>query len=179
MYHEKIQLLIRIGLALAPLFLVGCGTYNSGNSNAQNFSKFMELEKNKASKKIVYESIGQPHDVKYFENSQSMWTYFYLKAKDNEDSWGLVDFGLNTSTSSLNANTTITDFFFNSKGICQKTSRYRSDKDINPLVGVVDVIRESAKNKAPERVEREMIKLGLPFDKKVARRMLGIKAFAR
>ena len=172
MYHEKIQLLIRIGLALAPLFLVGCGTYNSGNSNAQNFSKFMELEKNKASKKIVYESIGQPHDVKYFENSQSMWTYFYLKAKDNEDSWGLVDSG-------LNANTTITDFFFNSNGICQKTSRSKSDKDINPLVGVLDVIRESAKNKAPERVEREMIKLGLPFNKKVARRMLGIKAFAR
>ena len=165
-------------MCIRDRFLIGCRTYNAGNSNAQDFGKFMELEKTKATKKTVYESIGQPHDVKYIGNSQSIWTYFYLKAKDKREA-NFLDVISGSNTSNLIANTTITDFLFNSKGIYQKTSRSNSDKDINPWVGVVDVIRESSKNKAPERVEREMIKLGLPFDKKVARRMLAIKAFAR
>ena len=77
----------------------------------------------------------------------------------------------------VNSDATVADFYFNRRGVYQKTSRSNSTKHVNQWVGLAETINDATTTKAPERVESEMNKIGLPFDKEAAKRIKGINAY--
>jgi len=143
---------------------VGCAT-NIGNKNISDFGRYMNLEKNVSEKQDVFKEFGQPHDVNYIPNDESIWTYYYTKMQMSGATFvpfiGLIAGGQNSDT-------TISDFYFDSNGKYLKISSSNSAKYVNQWVGIAKGVKELATDKKHERVEEEMGKLDLPFDKKIA-----------
>jgi hypothetical protein len=149
---------------LSAISFSSCAT-NVGNPNVNDFGKLLEMEKSVSTKSDVYDSFGQPHDVDYIANNESMWTYFHSKMTMSGATFvpfiGLVAGG-------SNADTSIMDFYFDNSGVYQKISRSNSTKYVNQWVGIAKGVNELATDKKHERVAEEMKKLNLPFDKEVA-----------
>jgi hypothetical protein len=156
-----LKLTVIVGLTFLS---VGCAT-NVGNRNISDFGRYMNLEKNVSTKKDVFKEFGQPHDVNYIPNDESIWTYYYSKMTMSGATFvpfiGLVAGGSNTDT-------TISDFYFNVDGKYSKLSSSNSAKYVNQWVGIAKGVKELATDKKHVRVEKEMQKLELPFDKKTA-----------
>ena len=143
---------------------VGCAT-NIGNKNISDFGRYMNLEKNVSTKQDVFKEFGQPHDVNYIANEESIWTYYYTKMQMSGAT--LIPF-IGLVAGGSNSDTTISDFYFDSNNKYSKISSSNSAKYVNQWVGIAKGVKELATDTKHERVEEEMKKLDLPFDKKIA-----------
>ena len=165
MKNKNLRHALLISSVLFSVLFSSCAT-NVGNPNVNDFGKLMEVEKKVSTKNDIYDSFGQPHDVNYIANDDSMWTYYHTKMTMSGATFvpfiGLVAGG-------NNADTSVMDFYFDKNDVYQKLSRSNSTKYINQWVGLAKGVKELATDEKHVRVAAEMEKLNLPFDEKVAK----------
>ena len=123
-------------ISIVSVLFTGCAT-NYGNRNTNNFGKFMSLERNSSTKNDVYAEFGQPHDVKWTANNESVWTYYSGKTQISLPTYvpliGILAGGNDTDT-------TVTEFHFDSNNLYTKLSSHNFTNHINPFFGSSKVI---------------------------------------
>tara|TARA_Y100001934_G_scaffold207526_1_gene245432 strand:- start:560 stop:1069 length:510 start_codon:yes stop_codon:yes gene_type:complete len=153
-------------IVISVLVVAGCAT-NYGATQIDDFGRYTQLVKSETSKEGVFELFGQPHDVTYFGDSQSVWTYYSVSMTMSGATFvpivGLVAGG-------NNADVRIANFYFSPDGRYQKVESLTKGQYVNQWIGMGTV---AVKNDEMERVDEEMTRLGLPFDQVLARQMKG------
>lgn len=152
--------------------LGGCAS-NFGASQIQNFGAYTNLEEGETTKIEIYDNFGQPHDVKYFETDESVWTYFSVKTSMNATSF-LPIVGLVVGGNDMD--TTIANFYFDGEEFFRKVETINKRQYVNQWVGMGTAFVE---NDEMGRVASEMEKHALPFDQRIARQVKGVSELTK
>ena len=106
----------RLALILVLLITTGCAS-NFGSQQIDDFGRYAQLQADQTSKEQTYDLFGQPHDVRYLENGESVWIYYSVSMTMNGATFvplvGLIAGG-------SNAQARIANFYFNPENIYQK-----------------------------------------------------------
>jgi hypothetical protein len=137
-----------------------------GSQAVEDFGRYQDLEKSKSTKTDIFKTFGQPHDVTYLSNGESVWRYYSVKTTNSYAGFiPLIGF----FAQGENRDTNIADFHFTGQ---EKLLKYEtlSKSDYS---NIWPQLYGSIFNYDDElaRVEAEMNKIGLPFDRKLAQRM--------
>jgi outer membrane protein assembly factor BamE (lipoprotein component of BamABCDE complex) len=155
-----------IALSIIPLLTLSSCSVNQGNNSIKDFGRYSSLQKGNSTKKEIYNTFGQPHDVNAVSSS-SRWTYYNLQSSMSGASFipfiGLIAGGTNDQI-------TTAEFFFTSQGKLQNYSTSEKTKFTNSFVGSVQGIASHLSDNQSNRVQTEMERLALPFDKLEARK---------
>ena len=170
---KKLILVVAISLGLT-----GCASVQLGSTRIEDPQVSSQLVEQKADKKAVYIALGQPHDVLYENQKQqkglSEWVYYSAKMETSGASLipfvGLVAAGVNTETTKIT-------YFFNAKERLYKTRQDAFNTYTNSWSAMSQDASAKENDKKAGRVEKEMKKLGLPFDSNRAQEMVGIEIF--
>ena len=146
--------------------LVGCAT-NYGAQQIDDFGRYTQLQVDQTTKEGTYELFGQPHDVKYLENDESVWVYFSVSMTMSGATF--IPF-IGILAGGNNANTRIANFYFSQDDLYQKVETLTNTQYVNQWVGIATI---GVQNDEMTRVDEEMTKLELPFDQNLARQMKG------
>jgi hypothetical protein len=156
----------KLALIFLALIITGCAS-NYGSQQIDDFGRYTQLQAEQTSKEQTYDLFGQPHDVRYLENGESVWIYYSVSMTMNGATFvplvGLIAGG-------SNAQARIANFYFNSENTYQKVETLTKQQYVNQWVGIATIAVE---NDEMQRVDDEMTKLGLPFDQNIARQMKG------
>jgi len=142
----------------AILFIISSCATNFGSSQTQDFGRYLSVKEGESSKVDIFDTFGQPGDVNYFENSESVWVYYAVSMTTSGATYIPV-VGLFAGGS--NSNTQISKFFFDPNGILLKVETSSKTQYVNQWVGMGTVF---SSNDYTKRIENEMAKLELPFD---------------
>ncbi len=157
METTKMQLGKIFGLFLLIFFISSCAT-NFGSSQSQDFGRYLSVKEGVSSKVDIFDSFGQPGDVNYFENSESVWVYYAVSMTTSGATYiPVVGFFAGGS----NSNTQISKFYFDSNNIVVKVETSSKTQYVNQWVGMGTVF---SSNDYAQRIENEMAKLELPYD---------------
>lgn len=146
-----------IGLFAVLLIISSCAT-NYGASKTQDFGRYLSVKEGESSKTDIFDTFGQPGDVNYFENSESVWVY-YAGSMTISGATYIPIVGLFAGGN--NSNTQISKFYFDPDGILIKVETSSKTQYVNQWVGMGTVF---SSNDYVKRIENEMAKLELPFD---------------
>ena len=146
-----------IGLFAVLLIISSCAT-NYGASQTQDFGRYLSVKEGESSKTDIFDTFGQPGDVNYFENSESVWVY-YAGSMTISGATYIPIVGLFAGGN--NSNTQISKFYFDPDGILIKVETSSKTQYVNQWVGMGTVF---SSNDYVKRIENEMAKLELPFD---------------
>jgi hypothetical protein len=153
-------------LSIISLLTLSSCSVNQGNNAIKDFGRYSSLQKGSSVKKEIYNTFGQPHDVNYVSSS-SRWTYYNLQSTMSGATFipfiGLIAGGTNDQI-------TTAEFFFTSQGKLQNYSTSEKTKFTNSFVGSAQGIASHMSNNQANRVQTEMERLELPFDKLEARK---------
>ncbi len=159
-----------LGLFAVLLIISSCAT-NFGASQTQDFGRYLSIKEGESSKIDIFDAFGQPGDVNYFENSESVWVYYAVSMTTNAATYipivGLLAGGSNSDTQ-------ISKFYFDPNGILLKVETSSKTQYVNQWVGIGEGLLSS--NDYAERIENEMAKLELPFDQYKAIEIKGMHA---
>tara|TARA_B110000003_G_scaffold268924_1_gene299177 strand:+ start:859 stop:1377 length:519 start_codon:yes stop_codon:yes gene_type:complete len=167
METTKMQLGKIFGLFALVLFISSCAT-NFGSSQSQDFGRYLSVEEGVSSKVDIFDSFGQPGDVNYFENSESVWVYYAVSLTTSGATYIPV-VGLFAGGS--NSNTQISKFYFDSNNIVLKVETSSKTQYVNQWVGLGTAL---SANDYAQRIENEMAKLELPYDQFKALEIKGV-----
>ena len=142
----------------AILFIISSCATNFGSTQTQDFGRYLSVKEGESSKVDIFDTFGQPGDVNYFENSESVWTYYAVSMTTSGATYIPV-VGLFAGGS--NSNTQISKFYFDPNGILLKVETSSKTQYVNQWVGMGTVF---SSNDYTKRIENEMAKLELPFD---------------
>lgn len=142
----------------AILFIISSCATNYGSSQTQDFGRYLSVKEGESSKVDIFDTFGQPGDVNYFENSESVWVY-YAGSMTTSGATYIPVVGLFAGGS--NSNTQISKFYFDPNGILLKVETSSKTQYVNQWVGMGTVF---SSNDYTKRIENEMAKLELPFD---------------
>ena len=121
------QLSKTFGLLALLIFITSCAT-NFGSSQTQDFGRYLSVKEGISSKSDIFDSFGQPGDVNYFENSESVWVYYAVSMTMSGASYipvvGLFAGGSNT-------NTQISKFYFDPNNILLKVETSSKTQYVN------------------------------------------------
>ena len=154
---SKMQLIRILGLFSLLLIISSCAS-NYGASQTQDFGRYLSVKEGESSKTDIFDTFGQPGDVNYFENSESVWVYYAVSMTANGATF-IPIVGLFAGGS--NSNTQISKFYFDPNGILLKVETSSKTQYINQWVGMSTAFTS---NDYAVRIENEMAKLELPFD---------------
>ncbi len=166
----------RAWLLILPIaLLAGCATSEHGARNLSDVGRYTQLQKSVTTKKDVFISFGQPHDVQYAEDHASFWRYYQAKTSSNVATFipfvGLLAGGVNSSTMTAT-------IFFDQEGKYQNLTTKDVSKSTNMWAGMARGSALAKEDKKGERVKLEMDKMRLPFDEQIAKKMAGIEIFS-
>ena len=145
------------GLFAVVIFISSCAT-NYGSSQTQDFGRYLSVNEGVSSKVDIFDSFGQPGDVNYFENSESVWVYYAVSMTTSGATY-IPIVGLFAGGS--NSNTQISKFYFDSNNILLKVETSSKTQYVNQWVGMSTAF---SSNDYAQRIENEMAKLELPYD---------------
>ena len=154
---SKMQLIRILGLFSVLLIISSCAS-NFGASQTQDFGRYLSVKEGESSKTDIFDTFGQPGDVNYFENSESVWVYYAVSMTTNGATY-IPIVGLFAGGS--NSNTQISKFYFDPNGILLKVETSSKTQYVNQWVGMSTAFTS---NDYAVRIENEMAKLELPFD---------------
>lgn len=152
---------------VAIFFLAGCAT-NYGSQGIDDFGRYSLLEKNKTNKLSAHEIFGQPYDVNYYDTGDSSWTYYNVSMVTHGATFVPV-IGLFAGGSNTNIRAAV--LHFSAAGLYQKVETWQKGRYNNTWGMSGRLI--NARNEESDRVEAEMHRLGLPFDREFANKMYG------
>ena len=137
-----------------------------GNKQLDDVGNYLQLREQKSTKNDVYTIFGQPHDVRQLETTDSIWVYYKIYTRPS--AWTYVPIvGMVAGGSARK--TTFSYFVFNESGVLQKIES-KSDSDYeNTWAGLGRGLSNVSDKSQAQRVEEEMIKVGKPFDAKLAK----------
>lgn len=162
-------------LTLFVLGLSGCATTEHGARNLSDIGRYTSLKQGASTKKDVYISFGQPHDVQYLDDKSSFWRYFQSKTSSNAATYiplvGLVAGGIDSQTliSTIHFNADDLYIRVNTRDVKKTTNMWSAMSRSSDLRG---------QDKKSERVVAEMNKLKLPFDEHLAKYMSDVEVLA-
>ena len=145
------------------LALAACSDVQVGNEATNDFGKYTQLEKGDTTKAQTYELFGQPSDVNYNDDGTSEWDVVSMKMRTAGATYipyvGLLAGGTRQDIR-------VASFQFDARGRYQslRTSEhsvYANQWEMLARAG------GSVNSPAFARVEKEMQKLGLPYNEKV------------
>ena len=145
------------GLLAVLLIVSSCAT-NFGASQTQDFGRYLSVKEGESSKTDIFDTFGQPGDVNYFENSESVWVYYAVSMTISGATYIPI---VGLFAGGNNSNTQISKFFFDPNGILIKVETASKTQYVNQWVGMGSVF---SSNDYVKRIENEMAKLELPFD---------------
>jgi hypothetical protein len=157
MAGAKMQLNKVLGLFVILFIISSCAT-NFGSSQTQDFGRYLSVKEGESSKADIFDAFGQPGDVNYFENSESVWVYYAVSMTTSGATY-IPIVGLFAGGS--NSNTQISKFYFDQNGILLKVETSSKTQYVNQWVGMGTAF---SSNDYAKRIENEMAKLELPFD---------------
>jgi len=158
MEKTKMQLKKVVGFIAVAIFISSCAT-NFGSSQTQDFGRYLSVKEGESNKFDIFDIFGQPGDVKYFENSQSVWVYYAVSMTVNGATY-IPIVGLFAGGS--NSDTQISKFYFDQDNLLIKVETSSKTQYVNQWVGIGTTAFSS--NSYAQRIENEMAKLELPFD---------------
>lgn len=155
--HMKIQVMA----VCAAVSLAGCTDVEMGNEATNDFGRYTQLEKGVTPKREVYSLFGQPSDVEYNQDGTSEWTIVSVQTRTAGVTF--VPF-VGILAGGQRQNIREATFNFDSAGRytsveTNQHSVYQNQWETLARAG------GSIGSPAFSRVEGEMIKLGLPYDK--------------
>lgn len=171
------KLLIAVAFAMS---LAGCTTIEMGSTKITDPEVTAQLVQQKATKKTVYITLGQPHDVLYenqnTEGGLSQWIYYFIHTETSGVTLvpvvGLFAGGINSDTTKIT-------YFFNKKNQVYKTKHDAFSGYLNQWQGMAQLGSAAEQDKKPQRVKKEMEKLGLPFDETKAAEVTGVELLTK
>jgi len=156
-----------IGLFAVLLIISSCAT-NYGASQTQDFGRYLSVKEGESSKTDIFDTFGQPGDVNYFENSESVWVYYAGSMTVSGATYIPI---VGSFAGGNNSNTQISKFYFDPNGILIKVETSSKTQYVNQWVGMGSVF---SSNDYVKRIENEMAKLELPFDQSKAIEIKGM-----
>lgn len=157
-------------------FLTGCVSPKKlGTNKLAEPSKYSSLKSGVSTKKDVYISFGQPHDVEYGNEDISSWRYFYV---DQSLSVGSYIPFLRLITGGIDSKTRIMTMNFDNKGLFISSESRDLSKTVNKWTIISNEKDAPLKDKKYKRVEDEMKQLNLSFDENYAKSMSAVELFA-
>lgn len=167
MERSKMQLSRIIGFFGVIIFISSCAT-NFGSSQTQDFGRYLAIKEGTSTKVDIFDSFGQPADVNYFENSESVWVYYAVSMTVSGATYIPL---IGIFAGGNNSNTQISKFYFDSNNTLLKVETSSKTQYVNQWVGMGTVF---SSNDYVQRIENEMAKLELPFDQYKAMEMKGV-----
>lgn len=148
-------------IAFALVTLTACADLQVGNEAANDFGRYTQLQKGSTTKAEVYELFGQPSDVTYNSDGSSEWDAVSMKMRTAGATY-IPFVGLLAGGSRQDIR--VATFQFNARG------RFKSVKTTEHSVysnqwEMLARAGGSVRSPSFERVEKEMQKLGLDYDK--------------
>lgn len=167
------RLITRISLVLIfALFVSGCQTRTFGHERLDDIGKYMQLRENESTKSDVYETFGQPHDVRFDPVHDVTWVYYKIDMRMS--GWTLVPF-VGMAAGGHNVDTTFAYFAFDSSNTLRKTET-RSDSGYqNQWASIGRGLARISDKTQEQRVEEEMKANGFPFDPELAKKARDIR----
>lgn len=143
------------------VLLAGCADVEMGNDAANDFGRYTQLEKGASTKQTVYSLFGQPSDVNYSTDGTSEWIVVSVQTRTAGVTF--VPF-IGILAGGQRQNIRESTFSFDRLG------RYTSVETKQQSVyenqwAMLGRAGASFNSPAFQRVEAEMNKLGLPYDK--------------
>ena len=158
-------------ILIISIFISGCAS-NFGSSETQDFGKYLSLKQGASHKTDVYDNFGQPADIEYFPNDESVWTYFAVSMTTSAASFipivGLVAGGSNMDTQ-------VSKFFFDTDNLLLKIETSSKTQYVNDWVAIGTAF---GSNDYAKRIEDEMEKFELPYDQMKAMEIKGMHSIA-
>ena len=152
---------------LLLIFITNCAS-NFGASETQDFGRYLSIKEGVSSKTDIFDSFGQPGDVRYLSSDESVWSYYATKMTMNAATFipiiGMVAGG-------SNADTQISRFYFDSSNTLIKVETSSKAQYVNMWVGMGTAF---VNNDYMQRIEDEMAKFELPFDQSKAVEIKGM-----
>lgn len=147
---------------LALVTLTACADVQVGNDATNDFGRYTQLEKGSTTKSDVYNLFGQPSDVNYKPDGSSEWDAVSMKMRTAGATY-IPYIGLFAGGSRQDIR--VATFQFDSRG------RFKSVQTSEQSVYANQwemLARAGGSIESPSfsRVEKEMKKLGLAYDKK-------------
>ena len=144
------------------------GIKSVGNSDIKEIGKYRNIKEGISMKKDIYDEFGQPSDVDISDVSKIKWIYYYSTISFSAKNWipfyGIFDGGSNHVVSTA-------EFIFDTENtlIELDTSERQGQTKFHETF-------ETGKwdQSYIDKVETEMVEMGLPFDLKQAQRLFGI-----
>lgn len=140
-----------------------CAT-NSGTQTINDFGRFQQIQPGATTKAQLHAVFGQPHHVQSTPEG-SVWSFYQVSERMNAS--GFVPFvGLVTGGS--DADVTRADFHFDANGILLRSERQQRSSYVNQWAMLAETATPDG---ITASVEREMLALGLPFNRAEAQRV--------
>ena len=67
---------------LLLIFITNCAS-NFGASETQDFGRYLSIKEGVSSKTDIFDSFGQPGDVRYLSSDESVWSYYANSSQVN------------------------------------------------------------------------------------------------
>jgi hypothetical protein len=155
------------------MILSGCATTEHGARNLSDIGRYTTLQKGVTTKRDVYISFGQPHNVQYMQENTSLWRYFQSKTSSSAATFipfvGLIAGGVDSQTLTTSIN-------FDENNLYQSVTTDNTKKTTNMWALAGQTTDATAKI---ELVKNEMKFLKLPFDENLAKKMIEIEIFSK
>jgi hypothetical protein len=160
---ERLEVMLRkiFLVCMALVTLTGCGTTKMGNQAANDFGRYTQLEKGATTKAEVYEIFGHPADVNYKPDGSSDWNIVSIQSQIAGATF-IPFIGLLAGGNQQDIR--VTTFQFDPQGKFQSVQTYEHRVYANQWASIARAV-DSSGDPAFERVESEMLKLRLNFDK--------------
>jgi hypothetical protein len=161
---------------LGSLLLGGCAVSQHGARHLTDVGRYTDLKKGVTTKKDIFISFGQPHDVQKTNENSTLWRYFQANTSSSAATFvpfvGMVAGGVDSQTVTAT-------FTFDIQGKYLSVSTNTVNKTTN-MWSLMGQAREAANaDTKAERVRVELETLSLPFDANLAKRVSDIEVLAR
>lgn len=156
------------------LSLSGCMSH--GNRHVSNENRVMLLREGVTTKRDAHQLIGQPHDVILLSDREAVWEYYSVQTKVSGKTlipvYGLFGGGDNVESQTLT-------LIFGSDSRLHAVKRTNADHFVNTWTGLGRTMESRTANEISLRVEQEMARCDLPFDRRVARETANILVYRK
>lgn len=148
-------------LAIMIAGLSGCADTQIANDATNDFGRYTQLERNITTKKQLYELFGQPSDVAYSPNGESEWDVVSMKLRTAGATYVPI-VGLFAGGSRQDIRVSTFQFDKSDRYENVETKEHSVYENMWVMLGKAG---DSFDSEAFKRVETEMKRLGLPYDK--------------
>lgn len=144
--------------------LTACADVQIANDATNDFGRYTQLEKGVTTKGEVYKVFGQPADVQYGSNGSSEWDVVSMKMRTAGATYVPI---IGLFAGGTRQDIRVASFQFDAAGKFQSVETFEHSVYANQWEMLA---RAGSSFSSPsfERVQREMLTLGLPYDKDLA-----------